>query len=614
MAVVAFDTETWLIEPGMLVPPLVCMSACREGEDPELFDRHESVDRFLAYLDAGDRMVGFNVVFDLAVLIQASDLDPKFVERVLWAIEKGQIRDVGIRQRLLDLQYRGFVPDSHSSLAQLAKGMLGITVDKSDDTWRMRYKQLHNVPISQWEKGAIWYPKEDARITLELYLHQRRRIGDKDFIPDETARVAYDFSLHVMSCIGLRLDQKGVDALEVETVESIEKARRLLESEGYLTYTKDGKPKKQQKLMQLYMETVGEREGIEIKRSEKTQKPSLTEAAVSMVTDPLPRAYQLFSSGDRLLQRVRDFKKVGDMPVHTRFVQPLKTGRVSSSNPNLQNLPRKGGLRQCFVPREGNVFVGADFSAVELHSLAQVCKWLFGYSQLGKVINDGLDPHLWFAAQLLGIDYAEALRRKRDPIVKDARTRAKACNFGYPGGMGPDTFRVQAFDMYQLNFTREEAVRLREAFFRAYPCVSDYLAYIGSLVRDGEARVVQFGSGRVRGNCRYTQAANTFFQGLTADCTLDACYRLVKGMLLGEAPDGFMPLLMVHDEVMCEVPEEYGHEAAEYIRFHLEAAGREWMPDYPPTAEPYLMRRWYKDAEPVFEAGRLVPWEPTIDQ
>lgn len=112
-------------------------------------------------------------------------------------------------------------------------------------------------------------------------------------------------------------------------------------------------------------------------------------------------------------------------PICANTNELVATGRTSSWDPNLQNPPRKGGVRECFVPRRGKLFAFCDYSFIELVTLAQVCLWKFGYSVLGDSINAGRDPHLVMAATMLGTTYEEVYNRRKDPDIKTARQNAK---------------------------------------------------------------------------------------------------------------------------------------------------------------------------------------------
>ena len=83
----------------------------------------------------------------------------------------------------------------------------------------------------------------------------------------------------------------------------------------------------------------------------------------------------------------------------------VNTGRTSCRKPNVQNQPRLGGVRECWVPRKGNVYVQADYSIAELCALAQCCIFMGLESKMAEALNEGKDLHLDFASNVLGISY-----------------------------------------------------------------------------------------------------------------------------------------------------------------------------------------------------------------
>jgi DNA polymerase I-like protein with 3'-5' exonuclease and polymerase domains len=126
------------------------------------------------------------------------------------------------------------------------------------------------------------------------------------------------------------------------------------------------------------------------------------------------------------------------------------------------------------------------------------------------------------------------------------------------------------------------------------------------------------GSLRRRAWVPYTVASNSFFQGLAADCAKDAGYEITREMFTGRDRQGRRSPLegsrivnFVHDEFICEHPNDLAHEAAYRVADLMMEAGRRWMPDVPPSVEPALMRCWIKSAEARFDENkRLIPYEP----
>jgi hypothetical protein len=238
-------------------------------------------------------------------------------------------------------------------------------------------------------------------------------------------------------------------------------------------------------------------------------------------------------------------------------------------------------------------------------------------SGLADVLNSGKDPHLNFGARMNNWDYGwakEALRgahgEELRKTVKAARQAAKAALFGFPGGLGVPKFRQYAAKTFGVVLTEREGHELREWWYRLQPEMRDYFSHINQLLED-DRPLTHFRSGRVRGGLRYTSAANSYFQGHTADMAKHAGWALTRqyyGVDLGPLNHA-SPWNFVHDEYIAEAPEELAHECAmEMVRL-MEASGLEWCPDAPVRAEPAVSRHWRKGAEPVWQDGRLIPWE-----
>lgn len=268
------------------------------------------------------------------------------------------------------------------------------------------------------------------------------------------------------------------------------------------------------------------------------------------------------------------------------------------------------------IARPGHVLCAADLDTVELRALAQTCLELLGWSEMAAALQRGEDLHLALGAEILGVDYAtaKALYEQNEKTVLDARQDAKPPNFGFPGGMGAKKFAQNYNDHKDENappMTLERALFLREAWFRRWPEMRDYLAHAGQITDAvfGTHTVVQPWSGRIRGGVDYCAAANTYFQGRVADGTKLALWRLARACYVDVASPlfGSRLILFLHDEVILEVPEYRAAECADEIVKILCAAVQEVIPDIPITSAAVLMRRWYKGAKPVRVNGRLVP-------
>jgi DNA polymerase-1 len=236
--------------------------------------------------------------------------------------------------------------------------------------------------------------------------------------------------------------------------------------------------------------------------------------------------------------------------VHTSFNQAVAaTGRLSSSDPNLQNIPVRTELgrliRRAFVPRSpANVFLSADYSQIELRLLAH----LSGDASLQAAFRDGVDVHRRTAALIARVAEPE--------VTTEMRRRAKAINFGVVYGMGARALARQT------GVTTREATHFIDSYFATYPGVKAWIAATREQAR--RERMVATLLGRRRllpeidsrsDRTRALQeriAVNTPIQGTAADLIKLAMIRLDRR--LREAGGTSLLLLQVHDELLLEVP------------------------------------------------------------
>jgi DNA polymerase I-like protein with 3'-5' exonuclease and polymerase domains len=230
------------------------------------------------------------------------------------------------------------------------------------------------------------------------------------------------------------------------------------------------------------------------------------------------------------------------------------------------------------------------------------------------------DLHLSFAADMLGVSYAEALQRKNsgDSEVSELRQFAKICNFGFPGGLSAPSF-VEYAEGYGVTVEPEKAKFLRDAWFKRWTEMKPYFNIVSAASESGEP-ITQIRSGRVRGGATYCAIANGWFQGLASDGAKEACWRVAKECyVITESPlFGARPVFMIHDELGLELPyavwgAERSAKAAERLREIMIEAMQRWVPDVPITCRPVMMMRWFKGAEQVFVNGVLVPAKPVTE-
>jgi len=251
--------------------------------------------------------------------------------------------------------------------------------------------------------------------------------------------------------------------------------------------------------------------------------------------------------------------------LHTTFNQAATTtGRLSSTNPNLQNIPIRTELgreiRACFVAEAGRRLISADYSQVELRILAHIS----GEDALREIFASGGDVHTETAATIFTVD--------PDAIDPGMRSKAKMVNFGIVYGLS-------AFGMAdRLNIPQEEAAEFIERYLGRFPKVKAFIDdTIGQATADGYVRTL---SGRIRRipelrSSNYQTrmlgerlAVNTVIQGTAADIIKIAMVRCAKA-LEGTATE---LVLQIHDELLYEAPEAEAAESGEIVRREMAAA------------------------------------------
>ena len=608
MKIIAFDTETWLIEPGRLAPRFVCLSHS-DGVNSGIITEPQKA---LAWLhqkldDPAVFLVGHNVAFDLGVVCQA---DSSLVPKVWAAYDADRIGDTMVHERLrkIALGRTGSDPDQGGkrprySLAALVNQYFGETVEgKGGDAWRMRYHELDGVPLDRWPEAALEYARLDAVYTWRLWSKQART-PQYDFFP----QCRYAWALHCITAWGMRTDPDAVAELRANIQAEIAAAKKHLGTTGLVNASGS-------KNMAAIRERVAAAYG---KLAPTTAKGSVSTARAVLEESGDPLLENLASIGaiEKILSTyVPALEQGARVPLNPRY-SLVDSGRTSASGPNIQNMPRKGGVRECFVPRAGMVYACADYAIAELCSLAQVLLDRYGKSAMAEALQAGRELHLAVAAQIVGLSYEETVERhgQGDPAIKQARQLAKCANFGFPGGLGAATFSDYAKGSFGVDITPERSKKLRETWLNTYPEMKTYFHDLGAMAGEsGSFTATHHRSERRRGGVGFTNGCNTFFQGLAADGAKSAVYAVVKET----HTDPTSPLwdcravAFIHDEIIVEAPEHRAAEAAERLSEIMVREMKHWLPDIPVSAEAHLMRRWYKDAEPVRDTnGRLVPWE-----
>jgi hypothetical protein len=637
------DLETYLITPQDQTPRIVCgQVGTSETGRQALYLRHDLPPVLAKILDGSWEVWGHNVSFDLACLIKTwPELSNLIWERLL----EGKILDTMIAAKLRanedgQLQKLDRPGMGSFSLLGCVKREFGddLSADKGEDSWRLRYSELDGVPLPQWPAEAPRYALADVYWTHRL----AQRYGHPADLVNKTAA---QFALYLTTVEGITIDSAVVDRLRSEFSDSrVTLEASLIDSQILRTKKVKGVVSWSKHMDEIKrrvraawpngdwpLTKTGLKRLRDAKRDGSLEAWTQDELAAFRVKYTATDGDTCQQSGDQVLLTLDEYKGVEkllssylvkmdkgkDRVLRVHYSVPKATGRTSAwGDIGIHQMPRKYDVRRAIIPKtKERVLVGCDYDSLELRAWAQVCLDLLGESTMAENYqrDPDFDPHSYFAAEMLGLPYAEALvLKKTNPAFKDSRQMAKCPNFGYPGGMGALALVGYARASYGVIISVEQAFALKDMWFRVWAEARPYMDHISRKVmgKQDRGQIEQLRSGRVRGGVTFCAAANGFFQGLAADGALRSvietqrrCYTDKTSALYG----GRM-LAFIHDEILVDVPRERGHDAAQELRSVMIQSMGEFIPDVPIRCEPVLMECWIKDAKPLFDnAGRLVP-------
>jgi DNA polymerase I-like protein with 3'-5' exonuclease and polymerase domains len=487
---IAIDTETELIQGTSI--PRVALISVSDGREHRLI-RPEDLQAFIDLHSQAD-FVAHNASFDFAVVRKALKDPLPWVE----AAHSGRLHDTMILDALIRLARDDSYPNPRD-LGTLSKLYLGVVIDK-DDPFRLRYSELLDRSWDSVDVGFFRYAIKDAIATRKLWDALRRIAADliKPFEGDLLSGAVDQFgilteSLQVRGAIALsEIERNGV-ALDRSLVEStrkklseeieslIEQIRSLPETEGLFKYSRSGglvltasmKPATNQGRLLEILEAISEELLLEdVPQSEKTKKIT---SSIKYWGQYSERSVflSLWVQLEEVAKLFQFFAGLKSERIHPRYTTLVRTGRTSASGPNIQQLPRTGGFREMIVPSRGSLFLGIDYSAIELRTLAAVLERRYGRSRLADVLREGVDPHAFTASMFRGVSLDEFSR-----LVdrKKLRQQAKALNFGIPGGLGAKSLVSYAATTYGVDLSLEEATLFRDRLIgEIYPELGEYL-------------------------------------------------------------------------------------------------------------------------------------------
>lgn len=667
----ALDTETYLFFPGLAAPKMVC-GQLADKKSVRLLTPIE----VKTVLETTTETLGFaNAPYDLCV---ACAMFPELIERIFQLLEDGKIIDTHTRQPLLDLGRGSLLVAANGkllerySLKEITEKLLGIVIDKG--AVRYTYAQRDGVPFDLWTDEERAYALNDGRYTYDVLEAQAKGNPEDPGIKNlalEIRENRANFALGLMRNWGIRTDPLMVEDVVQQVTTAHDAAvvkfteAGIYRGEGWCRREKQCEEKEPHKIEVTCWKPwlpskVGTRDGQWLQQlvTQAYQgEPPRTATGVSTDRDTL-----LESSDDLLMEFAETgrnekeystylnvIKQGTQVPINVEYDIIKRTTRKSARNPNLQNLPRGGRSRECFIAREGAVLCSADFPSLEFVTLAQNCHWMGFDSELRRILMDRKDPHVLLASMLEGYSYEEGMARKKigDPRLTNMRQAAKPVNYGMGGGMGVDKLILYCrqpsnggirfcllegagkcgVEKFLSEHLRKPlctacfpiAKRFRQAWFEMLPEMKDYFSRVGreTLIPEDALIEVWGPPGEptlyVRGR-KFSEASNLRFQGLAARLEKDAIWKVSKACYVEKKSPlyGCRPCLDAHDELIVEMPEDLANDAAWELARIMTETRDYWCPDVPyEPVEPALMRRWFKKAEKVVgKDGKLVPWWP----
>ncbi len=445
------------------------------------------------------------------------------------------------------------------NMDDLAQEYLGVTTIHYEDVAGKGAKQIpfQEVPLEQ----AAPYAAEDADITLRLHQVLMAKLQQQPTLH----KLYTEIEIPLISVLA-RIESNGVliDAAMLAQ-QSLELANHIVaieqQAHDLAGHTFNlGSPKQIQDILydQLQLPVLKKTP----KGQPSTEESVLQELAIDYPLPKLILDYRSLSKlkstyTDKLPQQVDN--KTGR--VHTSYHQAVAaTGRLSSSDPNLQNIPIRSEegrkIRQAFIAPKGYKILAADYSQIELRIMAH----LSADAGLLKAFSEGQDVHRATAAEVFGV--------APDQVTTDLRRSAKAINFGLIYGMS--SFGLAQ----QLGLSRSQAQSYIDLYFTRYPGVKNYMDNIRELAREQGYVETLFGrrlylpeiNSKNAARRQYAErtAINAPMQGTAADIIKRAMISTDQ-WLQQDKPDAKM-IMQVHDELVFEVGEDQLDHCATSIR------------------------------------------------
>ena len=556
---IAFDTETTSLDP--MLAELVGLSFA--------IDEYEAI-----YIPVGHDYPGAPAQLDRDAVLEAlrplleSDTLKKVGQHIKYDMNVLSRYGLAVQGVAFDTMLESYVFNSTGSrhdMDSLALKYLGHKTTHYEDVAGKGARQISFSQVSIDDAGH--YAAEDADITLRLHRH----LWPKLEADPRLARVLTEIEIPLIPVLA-RMEQAGVlidgDNLRRQSNE-LAKRMKELEEEAHAVAGQPFNLESPKQLQQILFEKL---ELPVIRKTPKGQ-PSTAEDVLSELAEnyELPKLIIENRTISKLKSTYTDKLPEQINPrtgrVHTSYHQAVAaTGRLSSSNPNLQNIPIRTPqgrrIRTAFIAPKGSLILAADYSQIELRIMAH----LSGDKGLLKAFHEGVDVHRATAGEVFGADY--------DKVTDDQRRAAKAINFGLMYGMS-------AFGLgRQLDISRPEAQEYMDTYFARYPGVRTFMEKTREQARENGYVETLFGRRLYlpeinAGNMMRRQGAeraaiNAPMQGTAADIIKFAMIKVDNWLQSGQR--GARLVMQVHDELVLEVEEKQLETVRDAVIKHMSSA------------------------------------------
>jgi len=551
-SVFAIDTETSSLDT--MTADLIGISlACNEGEGCYIPISHsyEGMPKQaplnminktlgLAISKNQKKLVGQNLKFDLPMLNR---------------------HGIRVEEFLGDTMLMSYVLNSTGTrhgLDRMAQHYLNYEPMKYEEVVGSASKQINFAQVEI--QAATFYAAEDADITLRLFNHLNKKLEDQPKLINLLQSIEYPMlqSLIKVETNGAKIDEKMLSKYSDELAIKIEELSKASFEMAGEEFNMDS-PKQ-------LVEILYNKLDLPILKKTPKGQPSTNEGTLQRLAEQfdLPKIIIEYRGLAKLKSTYTDSLINIQHPItkriHTSYQQAVtSTGRLSSTEPNLQNIPIKTAegrkIREAFIPEKGNVLISADYSQIELRIMAH----LSGDKNLTYAFNNNIDVHSSTASEVFNIPLED--------VSAEHRRSAKAINFGLIYGMS-------AFGLTrQLGIPRHEAQAYLDTYFERYTGVKEYMDSTKELAKKNlfvetilgrKLHVASINdSNGLRRQAAERAAINAPLQGSAADIIKKAMVDVDQW--IGDDNPNIKLIMQVHDELIFEANKDFANDAIGHI-------------------------------------------------